>query len=83
MRIRELSGDVKQVRSSSNPKAKTAKTKLTAKSLNLFDRDESRSRSGGRKQKTVSLSRDITMQKSSPKREIFEAKYEKFLSNKK
>ncbi len=57
-------------------------SKLTAERLDLMDRSKSRSKSGVRNQKSVSLGRDITYNQGSPKREIYEAKFEKYITNK-
>ena len=62
VRIKEYSsGEVRESRSRSNTRVKSQTAGgLSAENLKLFDRGSSRSKSGGRKQKTVTLGRDIT-----------------------
>ena len=65
----------KRDRSGSQP----MKSALIPRSL---DAGLGKARSRSRSQKSVSLNREITRHRSSPHREIYEAKYEKYLTNK-
>ena len=58
---------------------KPIKSQLIGQRQELF---KSHSRSGSRGPKTISLSREISRHQSSPHRDIYEAKFEKFKANK-
>ena len=55
---------------------------MAADRINLMNNSRSRSKSGARDQKSVSIKRDISYNNTDPHQQIYEAKYEKYLANK-